>query len=190
MGKIVISTNASLDGIVQDPDGKEGFQQGGWFAEFGGQDLAEWGTIMLQEARGATALLLGRRSDEWFASRWASRADEWADTLNAMPKYVASTSPDEAIWGNATVLNGDIAGEVSKLKRELDGDIVVYASYELGRTLMEHDLVDELRLFVYPVLLGAGQRLFGEISDKKPLRLVRAQAIGNGLVFLTYERAR
>ena len=190
MGKIVISTNASLDGVVQDPDGKEGFRLGGWFGQFGGKDLAEWGKIEFEEALGTAALLLGRRSDEWFAARWASRTDEWADRLNSLPKYVVSSTADEVKWGNGTVLRGDIVSEVSKLKGELDGDIVVYASYQLGRTLMEHDLVDELRLFVYPVVLGAGERLFGETSDNKPMRLVRAQTIGEGLVFLTYERAR
>jgi dihydrofolate reductase len=190
MGKIVISTNASLDGVVQDPDGKEGFRLGGWFGEFGGKDLAEWGKIEFDEALGTAALLLGRRSDEWFAARWASRTDEWADRLNNLPKYVVSSTADEVKWGNGTVLRGDIVSEVSKLKGELDGDIVVYASYQLGRTLIEHDLVDELRLFVYPVVLGAGERLFGETSDNKPMRLVRAQTIGEGLVFLTYERAR
>jgi dihydrofolate reductase len=189
MGKIVISTNASLDGVVQDPDGKEGFRLGGWFGQFGGKDLAEWGKIEFEEAQGAAALLLGRRSDEWFAARWASRTDEWADRLNNLPKYVVSSTADEVRWGSGTVLRGDIVSEVSRLKRELDGDIIVYASYQLGHTLMEHDLVDELRLFVYPVVLGAGERLFGETSDNKPMRLVRAQVIGEGLVFLTYERA-
>jgi dihydrofolate reductase len=153
MGKIVISTNASLDGVVQDPDGKEGFRLGGWLAEFGGKDLAEWGKVMVQEAHGAAALPLGRRSDEWFAARWLSRADEWADRLNSLPKYVISATRDAVSWGARTVLAGDIVSEVSALKQELDGDIVVYASYQPGRTLMEHDLVDELRLFVYPVVL-------------------------------------
>ncbi len=190
MGKIVISTNASIDGIVQDPDGKEGFRLGGWFLQSGGDDLKEWGKVEFEEALGTEALLLGRRSDEWFATRWASRTDEWANRLNSLPKYVVSSTLEEPKWTNATVLKGDIVTEVSKLKRELTGDIVVYASYQLGRTLMEHDLVDELRLFVYPVVLGAGERLFGETSDKKPMRLVRAQAVGDGLVFFTYERVR
>jgi dihydrofolate reductase len=190
VGKIVISTNASIDGIVQDPDGKEGFRLGGWFLQSGGDDLKEWGKVEFEEALGTEALLLGRRSDEWFATRWASRTDEWANRLNSLPKYVVSSTLEEPKWTNATVLKGDIVTEVSKLKRELTGDIVVYASYQLGRTLMEHDLVDELRLFVYPVVLGAGERLFGEISDKKPMRLVRAQAVGDGLVFFTYERVR
>jgi dihydrofolate reductase len=190
VGKIVISTNASIDGIVQDPDGKEGFRLGGWFLQSGGDDLKEWAKVEFEEALGTEALLLGRRSDEWFATRWASRTDEWANRLNSLPKYVVSSTLEEPKWTNATVLAGDIVTEVSKLKRELTGDIVVYASYQLGRTLMEHDLVDELRLFVYPVVLGAGERLFGETSDKKPMRLVRAQSVGDGLVFFTYERVR
>ena len=190
MAKIVITTNTTLDGIVQDPDGKEGFRLGGWFAEFGGKDLAEWAKISFEESLSTSALLLGRRSDEWFATRWASRTDEWANRLNSLPKYVVSATRDGVSWGNGTVLAGDIVSEVSTLKRELDGDIVVYASYQLGRTLMEHDLVDELRLFVYPVVLGAGERLFGDMSDNKPMRLVRAQTVGDGIVFLTYQRTR
>jgi dihydrofolate reductase len=190
VGKIVISTNTSIDGIVQDPDGEEGFRLGGWFFEAGGDDLKEWGKIEFEEALGTGALLLGRRSDEWFATRWAGRTDEWANRLNTVPKYVVSSTLESAKWGNATVLRGDLVAEVSKLKRELSGDIVVYASYQLGHTLMEHDLVDELRLFVYPVVLGAGQRLFGESSGKRPMRLVRAQTVGSGLTFLTYERVR
>ena len=190
MGKIVISTNVSIDGVVQDPDGEEGFRLGGWFFQSGGDDLKAWGKVEFEEALGTEALLLGRRSDEWFAARWASRTDEWANRLNSIPKYVVSSTLEEPKWNNVTVLSGDIVTEVSKLKQELPGDIVVYASYQLGRTLMEHDLVDELRLFVYPVVLGAGERLFGETSDKRPMRLVRAQTIGDGLAFLTYERLR
>ena len=154
MGKIVISTNATLDGVVQDPDGKEGFSQGGWFGQFGGKDLEEWGKISLDEALGAQALLLGRRTDEWFAARWAARTGEWADRLNGLPKYVVSATIEQPRWGNATVLKGDVVREVSALKERLDGEIVVYASYQLGRTLLEHDLVDELRLTVFPVTLG------------------------------------
>jgi dihydrofolate reductase len=188
MGKIVISTNITLDGVVQDPDGKEGFRLGGWFGQFGGKDLEQWRKIMYAEALDTQALLLGRRSDEWFAARWASRDGEWADRLNSLPKYVVSSASHEPAWTNATVLSGDIVREVSALKRKLDGNIAVYASYQLGRTLMEHDLVDELRLTVVPVVLGAGQRLFGETSDPKPMRLVRVQTIGDGLCWLGYER--
>ncbi len=190
MGKIIISTNTSLDGIVQDPDGAEGFRLGGWFTQFGGKDLQEWAKAGFAEALRTEALLLGRRSDEWFAARWpADRHGEWAARLNSLPKYVVSSTLEEPRWSNATVLTGDVVSEVSKLRLELDGDIVVYASYQLGRTLLEHDLVDELRLFVFPVVLGAGQRLFAETSHKTPLRLVGAQAIGDSLTFLTYERA-
>jgi len=190
MGKIVISTNVSFDGIVQDPDGLEGFRLGGWFGQFGGKDLEEWAKVEYEEALGAEALLLGRRSDEWFAARWLPKSGEWADRLNGLPKYVVSSTLQEPKWSNVTVLRGDVVSEVSKLKQELDGDIVVYASYQLGRTLIEHDLVDELRLFVYPVVLGAGERLFGETSDQKPLRLVDTKTVGDGLVFLTYEFVR
>src|SRR6202011_5914103 len=143
-----------------------------------------------EEALGTEALLLGRRSDEWFAARWLSKSGEGADRLNSLPKYVVSSTLQEPKWSNSTVLKGDVVSEVSKLKQELDGDIVVYASYQLGRTLIEHDLVDELRLVVFPVVLGAGERLFGETSDRKPLRLVDARTIGDSLAFLTYEMVR
>ncbi len=186
MGKIVISTNVSLDGVVQDPDGREGFRLGGWFRESAGQDFEQWTKVSLEEALRASALLLGRRSDEWFATRWLSRSGEWADRLNGLPKYVVSATLREPRWSNSTVLRGDVAGEVSKLKQELDGDIVVYASYQLGRMLIEHDLVDELRLTVFPVVLGAGERLFGPTSDRKPMRLVDTLTIGDGLARLTY----
>jgi dihydrofolate reductase len=130
---------------------------------------------------------LGRRSDEWFAARWSSRSGEWADRLNSLPKYVVSSTLEHPRWSNATLLKGEVVDEVSKLKQELDGEIVVYASYQLGRTLIEHDLVDELRLVVFPVVLGAGERLFGETSDKKPMRLRDTRTVGDGLACLTYE---
>jgi len=190
MGKIVISTNVSLDGVVEDPDGKEGFRLGGWFGQFGGKDLEEWAKVSLGEALRAEALLLGRRTDEWFAARWLSRTGEWPDRLNSLPKYVVSSTLEEPRWSNATLLKGDVVDEVSRLKQELDGDIVVYASYQLGRALMEHDLADELRLVVFPVVLGAGERLFGETSDSKPMRLVDTKTIGDGLAFLTYKLVR
>jgi dihydrofolate reductase len=190
MGKIVISTNVSFDGVVQDPDGLEGWGLGGWFGQFGGKDLEEWAKVEFEEALGTEALLLGRRSDEWFATRWLGQSGAWADRLNGLPKYVVSSTLQEPRWSNSTILSGDVVSEVSKLKQELAGDIVVYASYQLGRTLIEHDLVDELRLFVYPVVLGAGERLFGQTSDKKPLRLVDTKTVGDGLVFVTYEFVR
>jgi dihydrofolate reductase len=190
MGKIVISTNMSLDGVVQDPDGKDGFRLGGWFGEFGGKDLEAWTTWMTGEAMTAQALLLGRRSDEWFASRWNGRTGEWADRLNSMPKYVVSSTLEETKWNNATVVSGDVFSQISKLRHESTGDILVYASYQLVSALLEHDLVDELRLVVFPVVLGAGERLFGETTDKLALRLTSARPLGEGLAFLTYETVR
>jgi dihydrofolate reductase len=190
MGKIVISENVSLDGVVQDPTGEEGFRHGGWFFQVPDKDREEWAKVELDEALGAEALLLGRRSDEWFAARWTSRSGEWADRLNSMPKYVVSSTLADPAWNNSTVLKGDVVTEVSKLKQELDGEIVVYASRQLARTLMEHDLVDELRLTVYPVVLGAGERLFGETSNKKPMRLLNTRPVGDDLAYLTYELIR
>jgi dihydrofolate reductase len=190
MGKIVISENVSLDGVVQDPTGEEGFRHGGWGVELGDKDREAWAKVETDEALGAEALLLGRRSYEFFAGRFPSRSGEWADRLNGMPKYVVSSSLHDPKWNNATVLKGDVVDDVSKLKQELDGEIVVYASRQLVSTLMEHDLVDELRLVVFPVVLGAGERLFGETSDKKPMRLVDTKTLGEGLAFLTYEVAR
>ena len=195
MGRIIVSENVSLDGVVQDPTGEEGFKHGGWFLQMGDKDREEWAKVELDEALGAEALLLGRRSDEWFAVRWLSRSGAWADRLNSLPKYVVSSTLEEPKWSNSTVfkgavLKGDVVTEVSKLKQELAGDIVVYVSTPLVHTLMEHDLVDELRLTVFPVVLGAGERLFGETSDKKPMRLVKTQTLGDSLAFLTYERVR
>jgi dihydrofolate reductase len=190
MGRIVISENVSLDGVVQDPTGDEGFRHGGWFVQVADEDRVAWAKVGLDEALGATALLLGRRSDEFFAARWQSREGEWADRLNSMPKYVVSSTLDDPAWSNSTVLNGDVVGEVSKLKREIEGDIVVYASRQLVQALLEHDLVDELRLMVYPVVLGGGARLFGETSDKKRLRLLDTRTVGGGLAQLTYELVR
>src|SRR3977135_4106515 len=188
MGKIVMSgpQNVSLDGVVQDPDGQEGFGLGGWFVEFGGNDLEQWNKVALDEAVRAEAWLLGRRSYEFFGVRWRPRSGELADRINSMPKYIVSSTLEDPEWNNSTVLRGDVVTEVSKLKQQLYGEIVVPASYQLGRTLMEHDLVDELRLVVFPVVLGAGERLFGETSDQKPMRLLDARPIGEGLAYLTY----
>ena len=192
MGKIVISgpQNVSLDGVVQDPDGKEGFSLGGWFVQFGGKDLEQWATVELDEALRAEAWLLGRRSYEFFGARWRPRSGELADRLNSMPKYVISSTLKEPDWNNSTILKGDLVTEVSKLKQELDGEIVVPASYQLGRTLIEHDLADELRLVIFPVVLGAGERLFGETTRRMPMRLINARTVGDGLAFLTYQFIR
>jgi len=188
MGRIVISDNVSLDGVIEDPAGDEGFGRGGWVGLI--KDLPGLNQLTLDEALGAEALLLGRRSYEWLAARWPSRGGELADRLNGLPKYVVSSTLEDPDWNNSTVLKGDAVNEVSKLKRELDGEIVVPASFQLVRTLMEHDLVDELRLKIFPVVLGAGERLFGETSDTKPMRLVDTQTVEGGIAILTYERVR
>ncbi len=186
MGRIVISENVSLDGVIQDPTGEEGFRHGGWFSQFGERDREAWATVEFDEARGAEAILLGRRSYEYFASRWQSRTGEWADRLNDLPKYIVSSTLVDPEWNNSAVLTGDVVSEVTKLKQELNGEIVVYASRPLVRTLLEHDLADELRLIVFPVVLGVGERLFGETTDKKPLRLLHTGTVGDGLAYLTY----
>jgi dihydrofolate reductase len=189
MGKIVMSgpQNMSLDGVVQDPDGAEGFRLGGWFVESGGKDLEAWNQLALEEALRAEAWLLGRRSYEFFGTRWRPRTGELADRINNMPKYVVSSTITAREWNNSTVLTGEPVAEVTNLKQALDGEIILPASYQLGRTLIEHDLVDELRLVVFPVALGAGERLFGEMTDKKPMRLINTRTVGDGLILLTYE---
>jgi dihydrofolate reductase len=183
MGKIVISENVSLDGVIQDP--------GGWFDRMGDKDREAWAKVEFEEALGTEALLLGRRSYEWFVTRgWSSRRGEWADRLRSLPKYVVSSTLEDLDWNNSTVLKGDVVNEVLKLKQKVNGDIVVYGSGRLVNTLMEHDLVDELRLMTFPFVLGAGERLFGETSDQKPVRLVDIRTVGDDLVFLTYQPVR
>ncbi|HUP15910.1 MAG TPA: dihydrofolate reductase family protein [Acidimicrobiia bacterium] len=188
MGKIVVSDNVSLDGVVQDPAGDEGFRFGGWVGKI--KDRPELAKLTLDETLGTNALLLGRRSYQWFAARWPSRSGELADRINRLPKYVVSSTIEDPDWNNSTVLTGDVVSEVSKLKQELTGEIVVWASFQLVHTLMEHDLIDELRLKIYPVVLGAGERMFGETSDKKSMHLVHTQSVDGEVVLLTYERAQ
>jgi dihydrofolate reductase len=190
MGRIVISENVSLDGVVQDPTGEEGFRHGGWFFQVADKDRDARAKVMLDEALCAEAFLLGRRSYEFLAARWPSRNGELADRLNSLPKYVVSSTLEAPDWNNSTVLKGDIANQVSKLRQELDGDIVVPASLRLVRSLLDHDLVDELRLLVHPVVLGAGERLFEESSDKQSIRLLETRTVGDGLAFLAYEMVR
>ena len=190
MGKIVISENMSLDGVIQDPTGEEGFGFGGWFDQIGDQDREAWAKVELDEALAAEALLLGRRSYEWFATRWESRIGEWADRLNSLPKYVVSSTLEVPHWNNSAVLKGDVVDEVTNLRQRVDGDIVVYASGQLVQTLVEHSLVDELRLMICPFVLGGGERLFGAASERKAMRLVDARAVGDGLALLTYQPIR
>jgi dihydrofolate reductase len=190
MGKIVISENVSLDGVIQDPTGEEGFRFGGWFSRIGENDREAWAKVEFEEALRAEALLMGRRSYEFFSARWPSRSGEWADRLNSLPKYIVSSTLEDPGWNNSTVLKGDVVREVSKLKQRINGNIVVNASGQLAHTLMEHDLVDELRLMIYPFVLGAGERLFSETSYDKPMRLVDIRTVGDGLALLTYQPAR
>src|SRR3954470_11881942 len=190
MGKIVVSENVTLDGVTEDPTGEDGFRHGGWFDQLVDGDREAWAEVESTEAMGAAALLLGRRTDQYFGVRWSSRTGEWADRLNGLPKYVVSSTLVDPAWTNSTVLKGDVVAEVSRLKRRQDGEIVGYASRQLVHTLMEHDLVDELRLMVFPVVLGAGERLFGDTSDKKSVRLVGTRPVGESLAHLRYEVVR
>jgi dihydrofolate reductase len=187
MGRIVVTEFVSLDGVIEAPGGGEDFKYGGWTFEINRGE--EGDRFKLDETLSSEALLLGRRTYEGFAAAWPSREGDFADKLNTMPKYVVSSTLENPEWNNSTVLKGDIAEEVAKLRREQDGDIVVHGSALLVQTLLENDLVDELRLMVFPVVLGSGKRLFGETSDKKPLRLVDSKTVGDGVSILTYEPA-
>jgi len=186
VGRIVVTEFVSLDGVVEDPGGAEDFKYGGWSFEISRGD--EGDKFKLDETLSSEALLLGRVTYEGFAKAWPSREGEFADKFNTMPKYVVSSTL-EPEWNNSTVLKGDVAEEVAKLKQEQDGEIVVHGSPRLVQTLLEHDLVDELRLMVFPVVLGSGKRLFGETSDKKPLRLVDSKVVGDGVVILIFQAA-
>lgn len=214
MAKIVISEFVSLDGVVEDPGGIGDFKHRGWTFEIDRGEEGEerrglgqaivyqsasairnrWNRAVaeykLRETLGTEALLLGRITYEEFAALWPSRGGAFADKFNSLPKYVVSSTLEDPEWNNSKVLEGDVVEEVSRLKRELDGEIVVHGSIRLARALIEHDLVDELRLMLYPVVLGAGERLFGETSDKKPMRLVDTKTVGDGVAILTYEPVR
>ena len=189
MGRIVVTEFVSLDGVVEDPGGSEDFKYGGWSFEF--DRGAEGNQFKLDETRASEALLLGRVTYEGFAEAWPSREGEFADMFNSMPKYVVSSTLERADWTNSTVLDaGDFVERVSKLRQESDGDVVVHGSAQLAKALIEHDLVDELRLMVFPVVLGAGKRLFGDAGEKKTLELVDSKVVGDGVVILTYATAR
>jgi dihydrofolate reductase len=190
MGKIVMSEFVTLDGVIQDPAGNEGFRLGGWVGRVGDKGREGSDKVELDQAQGTESLLLGRRSYEFFAALWPSRSGELADRLNSLPKYVVSSTLEHPDWNNSTVLKGEVVDEASKLKHELDGEINLIASFQLGRTLIEHDLLDELRLMVIPVVLGAGERLFGETSEKKPMRLLDTRSVGDSVAYLTYEFVR
>ncbi|MBD2891461.1 putative protein YyaP [Actinomadura sp. RB99] len=192
MGRIVISENVSLDGVIQiADDGADGTRFGGWFDWMRDEDRAAWAETEAAEAMGAEALLMGRRSYEYFIARgWPTRGGAWADRLRSLPKHVVSSTLEDLGWENTTVLGGDPVHEISTLKQKVDGDIVVYASSRLVHALIEHDLADELRLLVFPFVLGAGERLFGGTSGKKPMRLVGTRMVGDGMPLLTYRTVR
>jgi dihydrofolate reductase len=187
MAKIIVTEFVSLDGVMEDPGGAEDFKYGGWTFEIARGD--EGDKFKLDETMESDALLLGRVTYEGFAEAWPTREGEFAEKFNQMPKYVVSSTLDSPDWNNTTVLEGDVVEAVRKLVDEQDGNIVVHGSAMLAQTLLENDLVDELRLMVFPVVLGAGRRLFGEMSDKKRLQLVESRAVGDGVAVLVYRRS-
>jgi len=186
MGRIVVSDNVSLDGVIEDPVGDGGFSRGGWVGLI--KDRPQLAQVTLDEVLRTDAMLMGRRTYEWFAGRWPSRTGALADRLNSIPKYIVSSTLQDPEWNNARVIKGDLLDEVSKLRRLVSGDVVISASYRIARTLVENDLVDELRLKVFPVVLGAGDRLFGETTGKRPMRLVDVRTLDGDTASLTYER--
>lgn len=189
MGKIVVTEFISLDGVIEAPGGGEDYKHAGWTFEI---DRGEEGDkFKLDELVEAEAQLLGRVTYEGFAAAWPGMEDAagFAEKMNSMPKYVVSSTLRETSWNNSTILNGDLADEVARLHREIDGVILIAGSAQLVQGLLERDLVDELRLMVFPVVLGKGKRLFGEVSAKKPLNLVDSKTLGSGIALLTYEPA-
>jgi dihydrofolate reductase len=185
VGRIVVTEFVSLDGVMEDPGGSESFKHGGWSFEI---DRGEGTTFKFEETMATDALLLGRVTYEGFAEAWPSRDGEFADKFNSMPKHVVSSTLERPKWNNSTVLDGDLAAGVAKLKEQYDGDVAVHGSAQLVQTLLADDLVDELRLMVFPVALGSGKRLFGETADKKRLQLVETRTVGDGVLILTYAR--
>ena len=186
MGNMVVFENISLDGVTQDPTGDEGFNRADWRAALSPSDQAAWGKLILDDALGAEALLFGRRSYEFFAGRYPARTGPLADRINGLPKYVVSSTLTNPDWHNSTVLRGDAVAAVAALKREIDGEIRVYASTRLTHTLLAHDLVDEVRLAIFPLVMGAGERLFDPAGVRRELELVDTRQVGDGLVHLTY----
>jgi dihydrofolate reductase len=186
MGTIVLSTNVTLDGIAQDPTGDEGFAFGGWFNQISDPDREAWANAFFDEAMATDAILLGARSYDWFASRWVGRDGAWAERLAGLPKYVVRSAEGRCDWGPTTALAGDPVDTVAELKKRVDGHIALYASYQLLRTLLEHDLIDEVRLMVFPHVVGTGARVFSDLTTSKPIRLTDVHTVGTGLVQLRY----
>jgi dihydrofolate reductase len=185
MGKIVVTTFSSLDGVAQAPGGEE-FRHRNWTFEF---DRGDGDQFKVDEALGAAALLIGRRTYEGFAEAWPGREGVLADKYNSMPKYVVSSTLTDPAWNNTHVINGDVVAEVTKLKADVDGEIQVPGSIQLVQTLVEHDLVDEIRLMTFPVILGTGRRLFGETTDKTTWKLTESRTVGEGILITILQRA-
>ena len=188
MGRVIVTEFVSMDGVMEAPGGGEDFKHGGWSFEIARGEKGD--QFKLDETRRTEALLLGRRTYEGFAAAWPSRQGEFADKFNNMPKYVVSSTLADAKWNNSTVLKGKLVDEVPKLKRSVSGDIVVHGSASLVQALIEHDLVDELRLMMFPVVLGSGKRIFGNTTDKKRWRLKSSETVGDGVAILIYEPAK
>ena len=189
MARIVVTEFVSLDGVMEAPGGGEDFKHAGWTFQISRGE--EGDKFKLDEALDAAALLLGRVTYEGFAEAWPTRTGEFADKFNNMPKYVVSSTLKDPEWNNSTVIaGGDLVQAVSNLKRAVDGHIVVHGSAQLVQALLEHDLVDELRLMVFPVVLGSGKRLFAETTDKKPMRLTESKTVGDGVAILVHEPVR
>ena len=188
MGKIVVTEFMSLDGVVEDPGGAEGYEHGGWSFEISRGE--EGDRFKLEETLASDALLLGRTTYEGFADAWPQREGEFADKFNTMPKYVVSSTLRDPEWTNTAVVDGDLAQAVADIKARHDGDIVVHGSVQLAQALLAQDLVDELRLMVFPVVLGSGKRLFDAQGGKKALRLSESKTVGEGVAILVYEPAR
>jgi dihydrofolate reductase len=186
MGRIVVTEFISLDGVIEAPGGDEDFKHAGWTFDIERGD--EGNQFKLDETMSSAALLLGRRTYEGFAAAWPERDGEFADKFNTMPKYVVSSTLRDPAWTNTTVLDGDLVDEVTRLTKEQDGDIVVHGSAQLVQALVENDLVDEFHLMVFPVVLGAGKRLFGETTDKKRLQLSSSTVVGDGVAMQVYTR--
>jgi dihydrofolate reductase len=187
MGRIVVTEFVSLDGVMEAPGGGEEYRHAGWTFQIARGD--EGDRFKLDETLETEALLLGRTTYEGFAAAWPQREGEFADKLNGMPKYVVSSTLKDPEWNNTTVLSGDLVEEIARLREQSGGDVVVHGSAQLAQALLEHDLVDELRLMVFPVVLGTGKRLFGATSDKKPMKLTSSRTVGDGVAIMIYEPA-
>jgi dihydrofolate reductase len=187
MGRIVVTEFVSLDGVAEDPGGSEDNDRGGWAFEFSRGE--EGDKFKLDETMGSEAMLLGRVTYEGFAEAWPSREGEFADKFNQMPKYVVSSTLKDPEWTNSTVIGSDVREQVARLRDEADGDVIVAGSLSLVQELIDADLVDELRLMVFPLVLGAGKRLFGDTGAKKPFRLTDSKTVGDGVQILIYQPA-